>query len=229
MSLFKKILAEFIGTFALVFAGTGAIIDDRLTGKLGVIGIAITFGLVVAVMVYSLGHVSKAHFNPAVTIGFASVGRFKKNEVLPYITAQIGGAIFASAVLYLMFGNARNLGATLPNGSWEQSFILEVIMTFFLMLVIISVASDTRVKPEVTGIAIGGVVAMDALFGGPISGASMNPARSLGPAIIGGIYNYQWIYLIAPIIGSLIAVSIYEFVRISETDEEMSEKKRSFV
>lgn len=230
MSIFKKIVAEFIGTFVLVFAGTGAIIDDSLTGKLGQIGIAMTFGLVVAVMVYSLGHISKAHLNPAVTIGFASVGKFKKNEVLPYITAQIGGAIFASAVLYLMFGDVRNLGATLPSGSWAQSFILEVIMTFFLMLVIISVASDARVKPEVTGIAIGGVVAMDALFGGPISGASMNPARSLGPAIIAGTYNYLWIYLMAPIIGSIIAVSIYEFIRISETDEETIEmKKKTFV
>lgn len=213
MTMFKKIVAEFVGTFALVFAGTGAIIDDSLTGKIGQIGIAMSFGLVVAVMIYSLGHISKAHFNPAVTIGFASVGKFEKKHVLPYIGAQIGGAILASALLFMIFGNIGNLGATLPRGSWEQSFILEVVMTFFLMLVIISVATDARVKPEVSGIAIGGVVALDALFGGAISGASMNPARSLGPAIIGGIFDSQWIYLIAPVIGSLIAVAIYEYIR----------------
>lgn len=213
MTMFKKIAAEFIGTFALVFAGTGAIIDDSLTGKIGQIGIAMSFGLVVAVMIYSLGHISKAHFNPAVTIGFASVGKFEKKHVLPYIAAQIGGAILASALLFMIFGNIGNLGATLPRGSWMQSFILEVVMTFFLMLVIISVATDSRVKPEISGIAIGGVVALDALFGGAISGASMNPARSLGPAIIGGIFDNQWIYLIAPVIGSLIAVVIYEYIR----------------
>lgn len=215
MIMFKKNVTEFIGTFALVFAGTGAIINDASTGKLGQIGIAMSFGLVVAVLVYSLGHISKAHFNPAVTIGFASVGRFEKNQVLPYITAQIGGAIAASALLFIMFGSSGNLGATLPSGPWMQSFILEIVMTFFLMLVIISVATDTRVKPEVSGIAIGGTVALDALFGGPISGASMNPARSLGPAIIGGIFEYQWIYLVAPVIGSLIAVVIYEYIRKS--------------
>lgn len=213
MTMFKKVAAEFIGTFALVFAGTGAIIDDSLTGKIGQIGIAMSFGLVVAVMIYSLGHISKAHFNPAVTIGFASVGKFEKKHVLPYIAAQIGGAILASALLFMIFGNIGNLGATLPRGSWMQSFILEVVMTFFLMLVIISVATDSRVKPEISGIAIGGVVALDALFGGAISGASMNPARSLGPAIIGGIFDNQWIYLIAPVIGSLLAVVIYEYIR----------------
>lgn len=213
MTMFRKIAAEFIGTFALVFAGTGAIIDNSLTGKIGQIGIAMSFGLVVAVMIYSLGHISKAHFNPAVTIGFASVGKFEKKHVLPYIAAQIGGAILASALLFMIFGNIGNLGATLPRGSWMQSFILEVVMTFFLMLVIISVATDSRVKPEISGIAIGGVVALDALFGGAISGASMNPARSLGPAIIGGIFDNQWIYLIAPVIGSLLAVVIYEYIR----------------
>ncbi len=213
MTMFKKIVAEFIGTFVLVFAGTGAIVEDALTGKIGQIGIAMSFGLVVAVMVYSLGHISKAHFNPAVTIGFASVRKFEKKLVLPYITAQTVGAILASALLFMMFGNIGNLGATLPRGPWVQSFILEVVMTFFLMFVIISVATDARVNPEVSGIAIGGVVTLDALFGGAISGASMNPARSVGPAIIAGIYGYLGIYLIAPVIGSLIAASIYEFLR----------------
>jgi aquaporin Z len=166
-------------------------------------------------MVYSLGHISGAHFNPAVTIGFASVKRIERRLLFLYISAQIGGAMLASSLLYIMFGNIANLGATLPRGPWVQSFILEVVMTFFLMLVIISVATDARVKPEVSGIAIGGTVALDALFGGPISGASMNPARSFGPALVGGIFEYHWIYWIAPIIGSLIAVTIYEFLRKS--------------
>ncbi len=213
MTMFKESMAEFIGTFALVFAGTGAIVDDSLTGQLGHIGVAMSFGLVVGVLVCSLGHISKAHFNPAVTIGFFSISKMEKNLVLPYIIAQIGGAIFASALIYIIFGNSGNLGVTMPSGPWTQSFILEIIMTFFLMLVIISVATDARVKPEVSGIAIGGTVALDALFGGPISGASMNPARSLGPAIIGRIFEHQWIYLVAPVIGSLIAVETYEFIR----------------
>jgi len=210
--MFGKCLAEFIGTFSLVFVGTGAIIENSITGKLGHIGVAMSFGLIVGVFVYCLGHISKAHFNPAVTIGFYSVGKMEKNLFFPYIFAQITGAILASGLLYIMFGKAGNLGATLPSGSWEQSFIMEIVMTFFLMFVIMSVATDTRVKPEVSGIAIGGIVALDALFGGAISGASMNPARSLGPAIIGGIFEYQWIYLIAPVIGSLFAVMVYELL-----------------
>jgi aquaporin Z len=206
-------MAEFIGTFALVFAGTGAIIVDSLTGKIGHIGVAMTFGLVIGVMVYSLGHISGAHFNPAVSIGFLFSKRLKKDHMFFYILAQISAAVFASGLLYLMFGNIANLGATLPMGGWTQSFVLEVIMTFFLMFVIISVATDSRVKPEVSGIAIGGAVALDSLFGGPISGASMNPARSLGPAIVGRVFESQEIYLIAPIVGSLIAVATYEFIR----------------
>ncbi len=227
--MFKQIVAEFIGTFTLVFAGTGAIVVDTLTGKIGYIGIAMTFGLAVAVMVYSLGHISKAHFNPAVTIGFVSVRKFEKKLVLPYIIAQTGGAILASGLLFMMFGNIGNLGATLPRGSWIQSFILEVVMTFFLMFVIISVATDARVKTGVSGIAIGGIVALDALFGGPISGASMNPARSIGPAIVAGTYGNLWIYLIAPVVGSLIAVLTYEFIRGSENREKMIEQEKCAV
>ncbi len=209
----KALLAEFIGTFALVFAGTGAIIVDSMTGRIGHVGVALTFGLVIGVMVYSLGHISGAHFNPAVSIGFFFSKRMKREEMTVYILAQIGGAVAASGLLLLLFGRVANLGATLPSGSWIQSFVLEVVMTFFLMFVIISVATDSRVKPEVSGIAIGGAVAMNSLFGGPVSGASMNPARSFGPAIVAGIFEFQEIYLIAPIIGSLIAVVTYEFLR----------------
>lgn len=213
LPLLRACLAEFIGTFTLVFAGTGAIIVDSLTGKIGHIGVAMSFGLAIGVMVYSLIHISGAHFNPAVSLGFLFSKRLRKNQMFFYILAQITGAIFASSLLYAMFGNIANLGATLPQGAWIQSFVLEVVMTFFLMFVIISVATDKRVKPEVSGIAIGGTVALDSLFGGPISGASMNPARSLGPAIVGRIFEYQGIYLVAPIFGALIAVVAYEFLR----------------
>ena len=209
----KALIAEFVGTFALVFAGTGAIVIDSLTGKIGNPGIAMSFGLAVGVMVYSVGHISGAHFNPAVTIGFYCSKNMKEEAFAPYILAQIAGATFASSLLYLMFGVTAGLGVTLPQGKWMTSFILEVIMTFFLMFVILTVALDERVKPEVRGLAIGGTVALNAFFGGPISGASMNPARSIAPALITGIYQYQWIYLTAPIAGSLIAVASYNYLK----------------
>lgn len=212
-SFWRAYLAEFIGTFALVFAGTGAIIVDSLTGEISHIGVAMTFGLVIGVMVYSLGHISCAHFNPAVSIGFLFSKRYEKDQMFFYILSQITGAVFASSLLFLIFGNVASLGATLPLGGWTESFVLEIAMTFFLMFVIVSVATDSRVKPEVSGIAIGGVVAMNSLFGGPISGASMNPARSLGPAIVGGIIKFQEIYIVAPVIGSIIAVVTYQFIR----------------
>jgi aquaporin Z len=218
-SFLRACLAEFIGTFALVFVGTGAIMIDSLTGQIGHIGVAMAFGLVIGVMVYSLGHISGAHFNPAVSIGFLFSKRYEKNQMFFYVLSQITGAVFASGLLLLVFGNVANLGATLPQGGWTQSFVLEIAMTFFLMFVIVSVATDSRVKPEVSGFAIGGAVAMNSLFGGPISGASMNPARSLGPAIIGGIIKFQEIYIVAPVIGSIIAVAAYQFIRKNEKSE----------
>jgi aquaporin Z len=207
-------LAEFIGTFAFVFAGTGAIIVDSITGSIGRGGVALTFGFVIGFMVYSLKHISGAHFNPAVSIGFYFSKRMKLDELTFYILAQIGGAVVASSLLFVLFGRVANLGATLPKGGWIQSFALEIVITFFLMFVIFSVATNSQVKPEVSGIAIGGTVALNSFIGGSISGASMNPARSIGPAIIARIFESQEIYLIAPIIGSLIAVATYEYLRM---------------
>jgi aquaporin Z len=207
-------LAEFIGTFAFVFAGTGAIIVDSITGSIGRGGVALTFGFVIGFMVYSLKHISGAHFNPAVSIGFYFSKRMKLDELTFYILAQIGGAVVASSLLFVLFGRVANLGATLPKGGWIQSFALEIVITFFLMFVIFSVATNSQVKPEVSGIAIGGTVALNSFIGGSISGASMNPARSIGPAIIARIFESQEIYFIAPIIGSLIAVATYEYLRM---------------
>jgi aquaporin Z len=210
----KSLIAEFIGTFALVFVGTGAIIVNELTGGVGDLGIALSFGIVIGVMVYALGNISGAHFNPAVSVGFYYSGQLSRPKLWRYILAQISGALSASSLLFLLFGDVANLGATLPRGGELESFILEIVMTFFLMFVILSVTSNRGAKLDVSGIAIGGAVAMDAIFGGPISGASMNPARSLGPSIVSRVFESQWIYIAAPIIGSLIAVLIYQKIKV---------------
>lgn len=203
----KKYFAESLGTFALVFAGTGAVVvNDFSQGAISHVGIALTFGLVVMAMIYSIGDISGAHINPAVTIGFYTARRFDGKSVLPYIASQILGAVLASIFLYLMFPEHKTLGATLPEGSLIRSFFLEVILTWLLMFVILSVSTDSKEKGIMAGIAIGGTVALEALFAGPISGASMNPARSIGPAIISGEIDYLWIYIAAPIAGSILAV-----------------------
>lgn len=203
----KKEAAEFFGTFALVFAGTGAIIVNDVTGgAVTPVGIAITFGLVVMSMITALGDISGAHFNPAVTIGFWMGGRLPTRDVLPYILSQCLGALLASLLLRLLFAQHPNLGMTIPAGPVYQSFVLEMIMTFFLMFVILSVSTGPKEKGFAAGAAIGSVVAFDALLGGPISGASMNPARSLAPAIVAGQFHHLWIYLMAPLIGSALAV-----------------------
>lgn len=202
----RKYFAEAIGTFALVFCGTGAIIIDQQTnGAVGHIGIAITFGLIVLCMVYTFGEISGAHLNPAVTIGFFIANRFNKKEIAPYIISQIVGGIVASLVLHFLFSQNENLGATNPNGSNSQSFILEFILTFLLMLVILQVAHGSKETGMIAGIAIGAVVLLEAMFAGPISGASMNPVRSLAPAIVSGDFHSLWIYLTAPFAGSISA------------------------
>ena len=157
-------------------------------------------------MIYSIGEISGAHINPAVTIAFWVSGRFEKKEVLPYITAQMTGALLASAVLYLLFPLHETQGATLPSGSALQSFILEVILTFILMFVIIKVSTGSKETGTMAGIAIGGVVGLEAMFAGPITGASMNPARSIAPAIFSGNFEHLWLYIAAPIIGALLAI-----------------------
>ncbi|MES2565592.1 MAG: aquaporin [Bacteroidota bacterium] len=203
----RKYLAEIIGTFALVFCGTGAIIINQETG--GVIthaGIATTFGLIVAAMIYTLGDISGAHFNPAVTIAFWVARSFPGKEIMPYIISQFIGAIAASTTLHFLFPANILLGATLPLGSDMQSFVMEIILSFILMFTILHVAKGSKEQGMFAGLAIGSVVLLEAMFAGPISGASMNPIRSLSPAIISGHLEHVWVYLTAPVLGALFAV-----------------------
>jgi aquaporin Z len=212
--LLRKCLAEYIGTFALIFAGTTAIVVNETTG--GTIthaGIALTFGLTVMAGIFAVGDVSGAHFNPAVSLAFWLSRRIPTKETLCYIATQCTAAISASLTVRLLFPYNTGLGATQPSGTITQSFILEVLMTFFLVFVIFSVSTGAKEKGITAAIAIGGVVALEALFGGPISGASMNPARSLGPAFISGNPTHLWIYIAAPIIGAAIAVPTCKGVR----------------
>ncbi len=214
----RALVAEAIGTFALVFAGCGAIMVDEKTGQLGHVGVAITFGLVIAFGIYSVGHISGAHFNPSVTFAFALSRHFPWTRAVTYWGAQLIGAIAAAAVLRGSLGNIANVGATLPSGSQGQSFLWELIMTFFLMFVIMAVATDTRAVGEAAAIAVGGTVLLDAMFGGPISGASMNPARSIGPALVSGNLHALWLYIVAPICGASLAALAYQFVRGEATN-----------
>lgn len=203
----RKLFAEFFGSFALVFAGTGAIVINQVSG--GAIthpGIAITFGLIVLAMIYTFGDVSGAHLNPAVTTSFAVAGRFPWRNVPRYLAAQLLGAILASGVLRFLFPANELLGATLPAGPAGQSLVLEVILTFLLMLVILNVSTGAKEKGITAGIAIGSVIALEAMFAGPISGASMNPVRSLAPALLSGHLEHLWIYIVGPVIGALLAV-----------------------
>jgi len=206
--------AEFLGTFALVFAGTGAIVINQTTGgTIGHIGIALVFGLIVLAMIYTFGDVSGAHLNPAVTLGFAVAGRFPWLRTPGYIAAQLGGAFLASGTLKFLFPLNATLGATLPSGSVSQSFILEVILTAILMFVILSVSTGSKEKGITAGIAIGAVVGLEAMFAGPICGASMNPARSLAPAIMSGNFQHLWLYPLATILGACLAVPLCKAVR----------------
>ena len=210
----KKLIAEFIGTFCLVFAGTGAIvINDVTSGSVSHVGVAITFGLIVMAMIYTLGDISGAHLNPAVTLGFFAARRLEGRSVLPYILSQLSGAILASLTLRLLFAEHTTLGATLPAGSTLQSFVLEAILTYILMFVILSVSTGEKEKGITAGIAVGSVVGLEALFAGPISGASMNPARSLAPALVSFHFQTLWIYLTAPVLGALLAVLGCQCVR----------------
>ncbi len=203
----KKLFAETLGTFALVFAGTGAIVINHASGgTIGHAGIALTFGLMVLAMIYTFGEVSGAHFNPAVTVAFAAARRFPWKEVPSYVGAQLIGAFAASALLRLLFPADATLGATHPAGAASQSFILEVVLTFLLMLVILSVSTGAKEKGITAGIAIGAMVALGAMFAGPISGASMNPARSIAPAVMSGRVEHLWIYLAGPLLGALLAI-----------------------
>ena len=210
----KKCVAELIGTFGLVFAGTGAIVvNESSHGAITHVGIALTFGLVVLAMIYTIGDISGAHLNPAVTAGFWVARRLPGREVFPYIASQTAGALFASAVMRLLFPQNILLGTTLPAGSDAQSLILEVILTFFLMLAILNVSTGAKEKGITAGIAVGAVIALEAMFAGPISGASMNPARSFAPAAVSGHLQHLWIYLVAPPLGACMAVFACRCVR----------------
>jgi aquaporin Z len=215
----KKLLAEVLGTFTLVFAGTGAIVANGVSGgAVTHVGIALTFGLVVMALIYTYGDVSGAHLNPAVTVAFAVAGRFGWREVPGYVLAQVLGALAASGMLKVLFPEQANLGATLPSGSVGQSFWLEVILTALLMMTVLSVSTGAKEKGVTAAIAIGGVVGLEALFAGPICGASMNPARSLGPALMSGQTQHLWVYLVATTLGAVLAVPLFFATRPSSSN-----------
>ena len=213
MTLARRLAAEALGAFALVFFGAGAIMVDADGGGLGQLGVALAFGLAIATMIYAVGHVSGAHFNPAVSLGFALTRHFPWSRVAGYWAAQAAGAVAAAFLLRASLGDVANVGATLPSGSDRQSFLWEVVLTFFLMLVIMAVATDTRAVGEAAALAVGGTVALGALVGGPVSGASMNPARSLGPALASGELQSLWIYLVAPLVGASLGALAYQLLR----------------
>lgn len=213
MNVMRKYLAESVGTFCLVFAGTGAIVvNDGFGsvshGSVSHVGIALTFGLIVTAMIYAIGEISGAHINPAVTIGFWVAGKFESKHVAPYVAAQVVGAFFASILLRVLFPEHENLGSTLPAGSWFQSFAFEVVLTAMLMFVILRVCANSKATQTMAGVAIGATVGLEALFAGPVCGASMNPARSLAPAVVSGTFQHLWVYLVATILGALLAVAI---------------------
>ena len=217
----KRFISEIIGTFALVFCGTGAmVINDFTGGTVTHVGVAITFGLIVLGMIYAFGDISGAHMNPAVTIGFAYAKKFPWKEVPAYVLAQLIGAFLASGILLYLFPESQTLGATVPGLSALKVFILEIILSFFLMVVIINVSTGSKEIGVVAGIAIGSVVLLEAMFAGPITGASMNPARSIAPAVVSGNIADLWIYIFAPIIGCVLAVVTCKLVKYEQCCDE---------
>jgi MIP family channel proteins len=215
-TLWTQCVAEALGTFGLVFAGPGAIMIDTLSkGQITHVGVGLVFGLIITTMIYAFGHISGAHFNPAVTLAFVLVRHFSKRRLLFYWVAQFVGATLAALCLRLLLGDVASLGATLPagNGGAWQSFGLETVLTFFLMVVIMAMATDTRAVGQAAALAIGATVMLEALFAGPISGASMNPARSLGPALVSWTWTAQWVYLAGPFLGAIAGAFVYRYLR----------------
>ncbi len=208
-----RLATEAVGTFALVFAGTGAIVIDAETGGVSHVGIGLTFGLVIMVMIYAVRHVSGTHVNPAVTLGFAVGRHFPWAKVPRYWAAQLAGGLDASLLLRALFGETARLGATLPVGRAGRSFVLEAVLTFLLMLVVTSVATDVRAVGQAAPLAIGGTIGLEAPFAGPVSGASMNPARSLVPALVSWMWTDQWLYVAGPALGAVAGALVYRFVR----------------
>jgi MIP family channel proteins len=217
-TLWPMLVAEAFGTFGLVFAGCGAIMIDVIThGQITHVGVGLVFGLIIAAMISAFGHISGAHFNPAVTLGFVLARHFPLNRLWAYWGAQLVGAIAAAATLRLLLGNVAQLGATLPAGSPWQSAGFELLLTAGLMIVIMAVATDTRAVGQAAAFAIGATVGLEAIFAGPISGASMNPARSLGPALISGIWTAQWVYVVAPLVGAALGAVLYRWLRVTSS------------
>lgn len=212
--LARRAAAEGLAAFALVFAGCGAVITNTQRGGLGAVGVALAFGLVIMVMVYATGHLSGAHINPAVTLGFALTRHFPGREAVAYIAAQIFGAVVAAALLLAVWpSQPADLGATTPSVGSGSALVYEAVMTAILMFVIMAVATDTRAVGAAAAIAIGGTIGLDALFGGAITGASMNPARSLGPALVSGEWHDIWIYVLGPVVGAAAGALAYQLVR----------------
>ncbi|MFM7055752.1 MAG: MIP/aquaporin family protein [Planctomycetota bacterium] len=207
-------LAELCGTFILVFAGTGAIVINGVSsGAVTHPGIALTFGLAVLAMIHTFGPISGAHMNPAVTLALFAAGRFPRRSLAFYLGSQVAGAVLASLVLKLLFPDHATLGATIPSGSSLQSFVLELMLTWILVLVVLRL-SDGPPGNAQAGLVVGSVIALEAMFAGPICGASMNPARSMGPALVSLNLQHLWIYLTAPVIGALLAVPLGSLLRI---------------
>ncbi len=211
--LWRRAAAELLGVYVLVTAGCGAIAVDSLTGALAHGGVAVCFGLAVLAAIAATGHLSGAHLNPAVTLAFSCCRHFPWIEVPPYLAGQLCGAVAGSLTLRALFGARAGSGVTAPAASPGQALAMEVLLTAVLMFVITSVATDTRAVGEQSATAIGATVALDALWGGPVSGASMNPARSFGPALVAGAWNGHWIYWLGPIVGALLGAGAYQLLR----------------
>lgn len=212
----KKLIAEALGTFAMIFCGTGAMTINEITnGSITHVGVAITWGLIVMCMIYAFGEISGAHFNPAVTISFAFAKKFEWKNVPKYMTAQLIGAICASALLWFLFPESLYLGETTPMEGFPayKAAIIEFLLTFFLMVVIINVSTGSKEIGTMAAIAVGAVILLEAMFAGPITKASMNPVRSIAPALFTGNYQYLWLYITAPILGALTAVLSCKLVK----------------
>ncbi len=219
LPLVRRAAAECVGTFVLVTGGCGAIVVNQATGALGHAGVAAAFGLVVLVMIAAVGHLSGAHFNPAVTLAFALTRHFAWRDVPLYLTGQLAGASAGALALRAAFGLEAGLGATLPSGGPLQALAIETLLSAVLMFVIVSVATDTRAVGQLAAVAIGATVALDALWGGPVTGASMNPARSFGPALVAGQWRAHWIYWLGPIAGAILGAALYQWLR-AQPDRE---------
>jgi MIP family channel proteins len=219
MALWRRAAAEGIAAFALVFAGCGAIVaNTQYDSALGAVGVSLVFGLIICVMIYATGHLSGAHINPAVTLAFTFTRHFRGRDAVAYIAAQIVGAVCGALALHAVWtSNPADLGSTVPSVSAGSAFFYELILTAFLMFVIIAVATDARAVGAAAAIAIGGTVGLDALFGGPVTGASMNPARSFGPALVSGTWTDFWVYIAGPIIGAAVGALAYQLIRVPAT------------